>query len=77
MEPGISGKLYSWTRVHAAPEVFVELAPYALGIVDLDCGIRLACPIMTDQDLQCDMGIELMSIKYKDGYQLAARPVLP
>jgi uncharacterized OB-fold protein len=75
VEPGIVGTLYSWTRVHAAPAVFVDLAPYALGIVDLACGIRLACPIVADQDLRCDMPIELMSIKYKDGCQIAARPV--
>jgi len=75
VEPGISGKLYSWTRVHAAPAVFVDIAPYALGIVDLDCGIRLACPIVTDQTLQCDIPVELISIEYRDGYQLAARPV--
>lgn len=75
VEPGIQGKLYSWTRIHAGPEVFQDLLPYAVGIVDLDSGVRLACPIIHDTPLKCDMHVELMRIQYADGSQLAAKPV--
>lgn len=35
------GKLLSYTIIHIAPEQFQELAPYIVGIVELDNGPRL------------------------------------
>lgn len=35
------GKLLSYTTIHAAPTGFEELAPYTIGVVDLDEGGRL------------------------------------
>ncbi len=75
VEPGITGTLYSWTRVHAAPAVFRDLAPYSLGIVDLDSGIRLACPIVSEEALSCEMRVELVQIQFTDGAQLAAKAI--
>ena len=34
------GRLLTWTRIHAAPTGFEALAPYALGVVDLEDGGR-------------------------------------
>lgn len=36
------GRLYSQTVVHAAPGLFAAEAPYRLGIVDLEEGLRIA-----------------------------------
>ncbi len=36
------GKLYAQTVVHAAPSVFRDEAPYRVGIVDLEEGVRIA-----------------------------------
>jgi uncharacterized OB-fold protein len=36
-----AGKLLSYTVIHVAPEQFQSLAPYAVGIVELESGLRL------------------------------------
>src|SRR5437868_15156163 len=58
----VGGTLYSWTRVHASPSVFKSEAPYAVGIVDLDAGIRLACRIVTsdEQPLTIALRVEMI-----------------
>ncbi len=40
------GSVVTWTVVHAAPEPFARQAPYAIGIVQLDDGVRLTAPII-------------------------------
>ncbi|WP_084402669.1 Zn-ribbon domain-containing OB-fold protein [Cupriavidus sp. amp6] len=73
---GTTGTLYSWTRIHAAPAVFADEAPYACGIVDLDCGIRLACRLVEDNGVPLKIGqaVEMLVLQYKDGPLFAARP---
>ena len=70
------GTLYSWTRVHAAPAVFTAEAPYAVGIVDLDCGIRLACRLVEADGagFTPGMAVEMTVLVYEDGPLFAARP---
>jgi uncharacterized OB-fold protein len=70
------GTLYSWTRIHAAPKVFVAEAPYAVGVVDLDNGLRLATRLVErdGRPLACGMPVELVVLQYTDGPLLAARP---
>lgn len=71
------GTLYSWTRIHAAPATFQAQAPYAVGIVDLNCGIRLACSLVSDQEKwDCGTEVELVAINFDDAVHLAARPVV-
>lgn len=72
------GTLYSWTRIHAAPAVFAREAPYAVGIVDLDTGVRLACRLLDDPDANWKPGIavEMAVLQYEDGPLFAARPFL-
>ena len=69
-----SGRLYSWTRVHAGPAVFEPDLPYAIGIVDLDCGVRIATPLLGAAAWECDMAVELVSRIFDDGAFYAARP---
>ncbi|KQX95847.1 Zn-ribbon domain-containing OB-fold protein [Variovorax sp. Root473] len=70
------GTLYSWTRVHAAPAVFGAEAPYAVGIVDLSDGVRLACRLVETQGqpLRVDQPVEMLVLRYSDGPLFAARP---
>jgi uncharacterized OB-fold protein len=66
-EQTTEGHIYSWTRVHAGPAIFEADLPYAIGIVDLDCGVRLACPLVGDALWACGMSVELVRIRYTDG----------
>jgi len=69
------GTLYSWTRIHAAPAAFASEAPYSVGIVDLECGIRLACQLVAPDDLLLYPGlpVQMVVLSYKDGPLFAAR----
>lgn len=69
-----SGNIYSWTRVHTGPAVFQSQAPYALAIVDLDERIRVACPLLTPNDMQPAIGaaVDMTILKYEDGPLFAA-----
>lgn len=75
---GAVGTLYSWTRIHAAPAVFATESPYAVGIVDLADGIRLACRLTHNDDevLTPGMPVEMLVLQYEDGPLFAARPLL-
>lgn len=72
-----SGTLYSWTRIHAAPAVFAPEAPYEVGIVDLDQGVRLACRLVTNLSVGPAVGakVEIVVLACTDGPLFAARPV--
>jgi uncharacterized protein len=67
------GTLYSWTRVHAGPAIFEADLPYSVGIVDLDIGVRLACPLVGDSvDWACGIRTDLVTLAYADGPYFAA-----
>lgn len=70
------GTLYAWTRIHSAPKVFVDEAPYAVCVVDLDIGLRIATRLVEGggKDFQCGMPVELVVLKFDDGPMLATRP---
>lgn len=70
------GILYTWTRIHAAPKVFVDEVPYAVGVVDLDGGLRIATRLVDDaaKPFSCGMPVELVVLAYEDGPLLGARP---
>lgn len=71
------GTLYSWTRIHSAPKVFVDEAPYAVCVVDLDGGLRIATRLVEKpgKDFQCGMRVELVVLQYQDGPLLGSRPL--
>jgi hypothetical protein len=70
------GKIYSETRVHAAPGAFAREAPYHVCIMDLDVGIRIATRLI-DRPEGMKLGDEadLVVLMYEDGPMFAARPV--
>jgi uncharacterized OB-fold protein len=53
-----AGKLLSYTVIHVAPEQFQSMAPYCVGIVDFEDGLRLPGMI-------CDMSPEKIKIGMK------------
>lgn len=73
------GTLYSWTRIHAAPTAFAPEAPYAVGIVDLDSNLRLACRLVEIDAIPLRIGqaVEMLLLQYEDGPLFAARPLAP
>lgn len=74
---GKRGRLYSWTRIHAAPAVFMAEAPYAVGIVDLDDGLRLACRLVDTDNTPWTPGrpVEMVVLSHEDGPLFAARSI--
>jgi len=68
MEINGFGKIYSFSRVHVAPEQFKNIVPYYLAIIDLDEGPRMMGRIQTqDGDhVRIDAPVELISTE--DGY---------
>lgn len=71
------GILYSWTRIHSAPKVFVEESPYAVCIVDLDINLRIAARLIDKPGVEFKPGIpvEMVVLQYEDGPLFAARPL--
>ncbi len=69
-----SAVLYSWTRIHAAPTVFQHMAPYAVGIVELDGCLRLACPLVVAEGMSPQIGnrVEMTVLAFEDGPLFAA-----
>ena len=39
------GSLYSFTDIHVAPPGFEDLAPYMIGVIELDEGVRMMTPL--------------------------------
>ena len=72
------GTLYSWTRIHAAPKVFEPEAPYAVGVIDLDIGLRIATRLVEQpgKSFQCGMPAELVVLQYDDGPMLDRKSVV-
>ena len=70
------GVLYSWTRIHAAPRVFREEAPYVVSIIDLDIGLRIACRLLESAGSEPAIGmpVEVTVLAYEDGPLFACRP---
>ena len=60
--PG-NGKIYSFTRVHVAPEQFKNIVPYYLAIVQLENGPRLMARLKTVEgdNVRIDAPVELVS----------------
>ncbi len=68
-----SGKIYSFSRVHVAPEQFKSIVPYYLAIIDLDEGPRMMGRIQTQEGdhVRIDAPVELISVE--DGYVFAMK----
>jgi uncharacterized OB-fold protein len=53
------GKLVTYTIIHIAPQQFQDLAPYAVGIIELENGIRLPGMITNIPHDQLKIGMTL------------------
>jgi uncharacterized OB-fold protein len=53
------GKLLTYSVIHIAPQQFQALAPYAVGIVELENGLRIPGMIQGDTEEQLKIGMEL------------------
>ncbi len=58
-----SGTIYSYSRVHVAPEQFKDIVPYYLAIIDLDEGPRLLArlQVVEGDHVRIDAPVELVS----------------
>lgn len=54
-----AGKLISYTVINVAPEQFQSLAPYAVGIVELENGVRLPGMIRGVETEKISVGMNL------------------
>lgn len=71
-----TGHLYTFTRIHVAPRAFVALSPYAIGLVDLEDGLRLMCGILNDDNpLEIGSPVRMVAVCHEDGPLFAARSV--
>ncbi|HSE41239.1 MAG TPA: OB-fold domain-containing protein [Acidobacteriota bacterium] len=70
--PG-SGKIYSFTRVHVAPEQFQNAVPYFLAIVQMDAGLRCMARLKTQEGdhVRIEAPVELVSVE--TGYIFALK----
>jgi uncharacterized OB-fold protein len=53
------GKLLTYTVIHIAPTAFQSLAPYAIGIIELDGGLKIPGMIQAIQQEQLKIGMTL------------------
>jgi uncharacterized protein len=70
------GRLYSATRIHAVPAIFASETPIAVGIVDLDEGVRVAMRIWTEgaaAQLPLDVPVDMLVLRFTDGPLFAAK----
>jgi uncharacterized OB-fold protein len=67
------GRLYSATRIHAAGGAFAAFAPYSVGLVDLDEGIRVLTRLLPSASaLPLDSRVQLVVLRHPDGPLFAA-----
>lgn len=70
-----TGRVYSGTTIYAAPQVFRAEAPYPVGIVDLDAGVRIATRLLGNAPIAEMIGrrVRLVSVKFDSACLYAAR----
>jgi uncharacterized protein len=73
MEVNGTGKIYSYSRVHVAPEQFKSIVPYYLAIIDLEEGLRMMGRLQTQEGdhIRIDAPVELVSLE--NGYVFALK----
>ncbi len=64
------GTLYSFTTIYQAPDRFDQMAPYFVGLIDLDEGVRVTAQLtdVTSKELEIGMELEMVIRQiYEDG----------
>jgi uncharacterized protein len=74
VELNSTGQLYSYTRIHVAPQAFSFDAPYAIGIIDLVGGPRLMCRLIGEiRPEHMGASMQMLVLRYEDGPLFGAR----
>jgi uncharacterized protein len=74
VELSANGQLYSFTRIHVAPQAFSADAPYAIGIIDLEGGPRLMCRLIGEiRPEHMGASMSMLVLRYDDGPLFGAR----
>lgn len=69
-----TGRIYSYTVIHATPAAFAAETPYTVGIIDLSAGLRIATRILDEgAPSLIERPVEIVRVAYKDGDLFAAR----
>lgn len=53
------GKLLTYTIIHVAPPQFEQMTPYAVGIIQLEKGLKIPGMIRGLEDAEIEIGMEL------------------
>ena len=64
------GTLYSYTTIYQAPDRFDQMAPYFVGMIDLEEGVRITAQLtdVTLKELEIGMDLEMVIRQiYEDG----------
>ena len=70
------GTVYSSTVMHAVPALFRHEAPYRVGIVDLDDGLRIATRLLgIGEGFGVGARVEIVVLAYQDGPLFAASKI--
>ena len=68
-----TGTIYSFTRVHVAPEQFQQIVPYYLAIVELDAGLRLIARLQTQEGDHVRIGAPVDLVADENGHVFALK----
>jgi len=69
-----TGTLYSHTTIHASPTAFMHELPYAVCIVDLDEGLRMATRYVGARPAEIGMRVQIVVVRHTDVLSYAVRP---
>ncbi|GGJ94909.1 hypothetical protein GCM10007063_16810 [Lentibacillus kapialis] len=61
-----SGEVYSYTKIHAAPKDYADIAPYYIVLVDLNEGLRITGRY-TGQSVEIDQKVQVEAVN-KNAY---------
>ena len=75
-ESSKKGKLLTYTVIHVSPQQFQSLAPYAVGIIELENGAHLAGMIKGTALDQIKVGMDL-TIEFEDASAITGWPQWP
>lgn len=51
-----TGRIWTYTVLHAAPPEYTGTVPYALGVVELDDGVRITATLLADDPTRLRIG---------------------
>lgn len=64
-----AGKIYSFTTIHVAPEIFKDQVPYDIALIELQEGVKLTARVKNSKNIEMKIGAEVcFSGKGATGY---------